>query len=298
MKTSRLNLLRWIFFLLSGPLVILIGVGIDLINSEFVGLTFVVLWVINTIILLILFIYKNSTISPVLKKFIVALIPFLLFLYLLFAYVFKNSSLIEYLTGGVIFFMIYSIVLSFICFSEKIGNILIGLIFAILIGFILNRIGAPEGGAIIQFSFLLSSLGFSYLLFKTIRDFKSNKPTGRVFMLFYGAIAALNIIFFLKFEFRPAFNSAYDIIGVIIFLLTCMLLFIILPFSNFIEWSKSRKQAFKRLIILPLILFLLIFSLKFLLPGNVYRKIFFKEYSETKKIYFEMKDYEVDFTKK
>jgi hypothetical protein len=47
-----------------------------------------------------------------------------------------------------------------------------------------------------------------------------------------------------------------------------------------------------------LILFLLIFSLKFLLPGNVYRKIFFKEYSETKKIYFEMKDYEVDFTKK
>jgi len=65
--------------------------------------------------------------------------------------------------------------------------------------------------------------------------------------------------------------------------------------KDFIEWSKPQRQAFKRLIILPLILFLLIFSLKFLLPGNVYRKIFFKEYSETKKIYFEMKDYEVDF---
>jgi len=226
----------------------------------------------------------------------VALIPFLLLLYLLFAYVLKPSGLSEYITGGAGFFMIYSIVFSIICFYEKIGNILVGLIFAILIGFVLNRIGAPEGGAIIQVSFLLSSLGFSYLLFKTIRDFKSNKPTGRIFMLFYGAIAVLDIVFFLKFiEVRPAFNSAYDIIGVIIFLLACMLLFIILPFSNFIEWSKSQKQAFKRLIILPLILFLLIFSLKFLLPGNVYRKIFFKEYSEAKKIYFEMKDYEVDF---
>jgi hypothetical protein len=297
MKTSKLNLLRWIFFLLSGPLMImLVEVGIDFIDSELIVLTFVALWLISTIILLILFIYKNSTISTVLKNFIVALIPFLLFLYLLFAYVLKSSNLIEYLTGGVIFFIIYSTVLSIICFYEKIGNILVGLIFTILFGFVLNRIGASEGGAIIQVSFLLSSLGFSYLLFKTIRDFKSNKPTRRIFMLFYGAIAVLDIVFFLKFiEVRPAFNSAYDIIGVIIFLLACMLLFIILPFSNFIEWSKSQKQAFKRLIILPLILFLLIFSLKFLLPGNVYRKIFFKEYSEAKKIYFEMKDYEVDF---
>jgi H+/Cl- antiporter ClcA len=109
----------------------------------------------------------------------------------------------------------------------------------------------------------------------------------------------VNALFFLKFtESRPAFISVYDIIGVVGFLLTCLALFIILPFSNFIEWSKSQKQSFKRLIIMPLILFLLIFSLKFLLPGNVYRKVFFKEYSEAKKIYFDMKDYEIDFTKK
>lgn len=265
-------------------------------KSEILLWIFIVLWGINTITLLILFIYKNSTININLKKFILLLIPFSLILYLLFTYVFKESYLTGYLIGGAIFFLIYSIVFSIICFYEYIGNVLVGLVFTILIGFILNRVGAPEGGAIIQVSFLLSSLGFVYLIFKTIRVNKTNKPTGRVFILFYSAIAVLNTIFFLKFtEVRPAFNSAYDIIGVIIFLLTCLMLFIILPFSNFIEWTKTQKQAFKHLIILPLILFLVIFSLKFLMPEKVYRKIFFKEYSDTKKIYFEMKDYEIDF---
>jgi len=46
---------------------------------------------------------------------------------------------------------------------------------------------------------------------------------------------------------------------------------------------------------MPLLLFLIIFSLKFLLPDSTYRKIFYKEYSEKGAIYFDMKDYKVDF---
>jgi hypothetical protein len=38
--------------------------------------------------------------------------------------------------------------------------------------------------------------------------------------------------------------------------------------------------------------------LKFLLPDTTYRKIFFKEYSEQGKVYFNMKDNEIDFTKR
>lgn len=298
MKDSKLNLLRWILFLLSGPLILLIGWGIDFMKSEILPIVFIILWAVNTVILLILFIYKYSTLSKGLKRLIVILMPVSLLLYILFAYVFKSSYLIGDLTEAAVFILIYSTVFSFICYFEKIETILVGLIITVLIGFILNRFGLSEGGFIIIISFLLSSLGFIFLVFKTIPAYKANKSAGRIFMVFYSVNAILNALFFLKFnEFRPAFSSAYDIIGVIIFLAACLFLFIILPFSNFVEWSKSQKQAFKRLIILPLILFLLVFSLKFLLPENVYRKIFFKEYSEAKKIYFEMKDYNIDFKK-
>lgn len=299
MKTLKLNLLRWIFFLLSGPLLFLIGVGIDFWEPKIIPWVFIILWLINIIILLVLLIYKNSSIGAGLKKTMVTLIPLSFLSYIIFSYVLKSSRIIDYFSGGSAFILIYSAILCLICYFNKIENILVGLIGLILIGFILNRFGISEGVTIITISFLLSSLGFIYLVFKTIPVYKTNQRTGRILMVFYGVIAVLNALFFLKFtEYRPAFSSAYDIIGVVIFLLACLTLFILLPFSNFIEWTKPQKQGFKRLIIMPLVLFLVIFSLKFLLPENVYRKVFFKEYSETKKVYFDMKDYEIDFTKR
>ena len=299
MKTSKLNLLRWTFFLLSGPLLLLIGVGIDDSKSKILPWIFFILWIINIIILLVLLIYKNSSIGAGFKKTLITLIPLSLLAYLLFSYVLKSSNIIDYFVGGSAFILVYSTILSLICYYNIIESILVGLIALILIGFILNRFGFSEGVTIITISFLLSSLGFIFLVFKTIPVYKANRPTGRILMVFYSVIAVLNALFFLKFtEYRPQFSSAYDIIGVVIFLLACLTLFIILPFSNFIEWAKPQKQGFKRLIIMPLVFFLIIFSLKFLLPGNVYRKVFFKEYSETKKIYFDMKDYEIDFSKK
>jgi len=71
-----------------------------------------------------------------------------------------------------------------------------------------------------------------------------------------------------------------------------------LPFSNYLEWPESQKKSFKRLIFLPFIFFLILFSLKFLLPENKYRKIFFKEYGGKEIIQFRMEDYKIDFTKK
>jgi len=182
---------------------------------------------------------------------------------------------------------------------EKIEFMLLGLIIVIIIGFIINRLGVEEGSFITPFAFLLSSIGFIYLVFKSIPVFKMNKSIGIIFMSFYSINATLNALLLIKFlSVNPALNSVYDTIGVVIFLIACLTLFIILPFSNFVDWSKSLKKSFKRLILTPLILFLFIFSLKFLLPDNTYRKIFFKEYSKKEKIHFEMKDYTIDFSKK
>jgi hypothetical protein len=174
---------------------------------------------------------------------------------------------------------------------------LLGLIFVTVAAFITNRLGVAEGEVMISFAFLLSSVGFIHLIFKSISGYKANKLTGRLFTFFYTVIGILNTLFLLKFlGSNPYFNNFFDTTGVIIFLLACLSLFIILPFSNYIDWPGAQKLSFKRLIVIPLIFFLLIFSFKFLLPENTYRSIFSKEYSLEEKIYFGMKDYKIDFS--
>jgi hypothetical protein len=192
--------------------------------------------------------------------------------------------------------LIMSIVISFISYIEKIEIILLGMIPVIIIGFVINRFGISEGEFIIPFAFFLSCVGFIILLLKSVPLYKSDKTKGLIFILFYSLIGCLNALFLIKFlGSRPALNNFYDTIGVVVFLIACLSMFIILPFSNFTEWPKFQKLSFKRLIITPLILFLIIFSLKFLLPDKTYKSIFFKEYSNKEIIHFNMEDYKVDF---
>lgn len=298
MKTQHLNRWRWILLVLSIVFFFLIEITVDIRDYIIAIVSAFFLWIISCIGLLILFIYKNSTISPAIRKTLIIIIPVSVTAYLFLNYLIWGSNLVEYITAGVIFIMLSSMILSLIILHDRIEWILSGLVFTLIAGFILNRLGVNEGQYIIIFSFLLSSLGFIYLLFKTISVFKTNKKAGRVLFIFYSVNGILNALLFLKFnEFRPAFFSIYDILGVVIFIVACLVLFIILPLSDFTEWPRAHKQSFKRLVVTPLIVFLIIFSLKFLLPDSTYKRIFFKEYSESKKTYFDMKDYEIDFSK-
>jgi small-conductance mechanosensitive channel len=195
--------------------------------------------------------------------------------------------------------LILTIILAFISFIDRVELILLGLIPVIITGFIINRFGVSEGEFIIPFAFLLSAIGFIILVFRSRHLLRTSKTKGLIFVLLYSVIAILNSLLLIKFlGTRPALNNVYDTIGVVIFLLACLALFIILPFSNFTEWPANQKLSFKRLIITPLIVFLLIFSLKFLLPDKIYRSIFFKEYSQNETIHFQMVDYKVDFSGK
>jgi len=193
--------------------------------------------------------------------------------------------------------IILTIILAFISFIERVELILLGLIPVIIIGFIINRFGVSEGEFIIPFAFFLSAIGFIVLVFRSLPLLRTGKTKGLIFVIFYSVIAILNALLLIKFlGTRPALNNIYDTIGVVIFLFACLALFIILPLSNFTEWPAHQKQSFRRLIITPLIIFLLIFSLKFLLSDKTYRSIFFKEYSQKKTIHFQMEDYKVDFS--
>jgi hypothetical protein len=199
-----------------------------------------------------------------------------------------------------IYNFILSLVLSLIICLDKIEIILISLIVAILIGFILNRLGLSDiGQVVLMISFGLSSIGFFYLSFISLKTIKANRIKGRIFVIFYCVIGVLNTLLLIKFgSGRPEFSSINDTIGVVVFLLSCLTLFIVLPFSDFIEWSDSQKKSFNRLILLPFILFLIIFSSRFLLPENTYRKIFFKDYNGKEIIHFDMEDFNADFTNK
>jgi hypothetical protein len=212
---------------------------------------------------------------------------------------FQDATVTDLISGISGYTLIYAFVLCYICYLEKIEIQLLVYVFAIVAGFIANRLGVDDGEAVILFGFLLSSAGFIYLIFKSITLYKSNKTTGRLFIFFYTVFSVLNTLFLLKFTgSRPALNNFYDTTGVVIFLIACLTLFIILPFSNYVDWPRAQKLTFKRLIIVPLIFFLLIFAFKFLLPANTYRSIFFKEYSQKERVHFGMEDYKIDFSAK
>jgi len=260
------------------------------------------LWFASTIGIFVLFIYKRSTISRSLRIFLLILIPVFLIIWLVlrvFPSLISNEMILISFASGMIYSVFYAVILTFICYIEKLEIILVGLIGIIIIGFIINRFGIDEGAVILPFAFFLSLTGFIILLVRSFPLYKSDKRKGLIFIVFYSVIAFLNALFLLKFlGSRPALNNFFDSVGVVIFLVAALALFIILPFSDFTDWTNTQKLSFKRLIITPLILFLIIFSLKFLLPDRIYRKIFFKEYTDKERIHFNMKHYEVDFAKK
>jgi hypothetical protein len=298
MNAPKLNLIRWLLLFLSLFLISSLPFAIDVEDTGILKWIMLILWIISTILLIILFIYKRDTIKKGLKWLLITLIPVSIISLVLSGHFIEDTNLNENVSVIFIYTLILSVLLSFIvylldAYVRKIEAINFGLIALVLAGFILNRFGLILGRVIILFAFGLASIGFCILVYKSIISYRENRKAGGILITLYCALAILNALFFLKFMvFMPVFTNIYDTIGVVV------TIFIVLPFSNFIEWAQSQKKTFVRLIIFPLILFLLIFSLKFLLPDTTYRKIFFKEYSEQGKVYFNMKDNEIDFTKR
>ncbi len=192
-----------------------------------------------------------------------------------------------------IFFL--SFIYVFTLYLHLFDYIFLVLLGGIVIGLILNQFGIQIARFIIGFCFFLSFLGFLFTAIMHSKRTKENKPFRRIVSSFCYINCFIFLLLFFKFSSeQPAFTRTLDAIGVILFLLASITLFIILPFSNFIEWLKSQRQFFYRVILLPFLFFLVVFSLTFLLPDSTYRKIFFIEFSSKEKVHFDMKDYESD----
>ena len=194
---------------------------------------------------------------------------------------------------GLVVVFVLSSIYSLTCYLHLFDSIFMGLFAGIVLGFVLNRFGVDIGGFIVGFSFFLSFYGFLFLAITYSKKSKENRPFRRIISVFSYLNCLIFLLLFIKFSSeQPAFTRTLDAIGVIMFLLASIALFISLPFSNFIEWLKSQRQVFYRVTLLPLLFFLVVFSLTFLLPDSTYRKIFFIEFSTKEKVHFGMEDYE------
>lgn len=252
--------------------------------------------------LITLILFKRKTVSRNLIRVLISLVCISGLVFLYFSYSNIYNELPDSLFWIIIdVFSITSIsvsILFYFLYIHKTEIIIPGLIMVILVGLFLNRVGLEdEAMLLIFFGFGLSSISFIYVSYRSLRDFLDNKFAIRLFFSIGVILAFCNATFFIKFiMWEAAHISTIDFVAAIFFLIACILLFASMPFTNFIEWSKRQKRFFYRLIIIPMIFMLLLFSLKFLLPGTIYQKLFFKVYAEKEKVYFRMDDYKIEET--
>ena len=180
----KLNTARWILLFLSPLLTFSMIFIMDKTAPEqsvylVLAIFLIFFWFSSILSILILFFYKRTTIDGRLKIMLLIFVAVSIALYLLFRIVQSKSDPIILVLLS--YFCVYSIILSAISYLEKAEIMLFWLLIVIVIGFIINRLGISEGGFLIPFAFLLSSLGFIYLFFKSINIYKINKKPGMIF---------------------------------------------------------------------------------------------------------------------
>jgi len=174
-------------------------------------------------------------------------------------------------------------------------SILFYLLVIIIAGLILNRIGMDDEAILLLIlGFFFLGISIIYAGIRSFWDFKDNRFISSVFFSLALILAFCITTFLVKFGmWEAAHTSTLDFFGAIFFLGACLILFAAMPFSNFIEWTKRQKKLFLRVFLIPMAFLLILFSLKFLLPGNSYQKLFFKGYTEMEKVFFGMKKYDI-----
>jgi|WetSurMetagenome_2_1015567.scaffolds.fasta_scaffold235594_1 hypothetical protein len=304
MNLTALNRLRWTFLLLSPFMSILLPVIIDANwkNNHLQTICAVIAaiaWGTSFILILSVFLFKRTTVGTGLKKFIILLIPFSFILIFVISIGLKNSDPNDYIIYAGTYTLIISFILTLILHQEKTEMILPGLIISLIAGVLLSRLSFSVIGQLtVALSFGFSSIGYFIMSFKSFKDIRKNKRPGTILGFCYTGLVILNALFFIIFaSWPPVFYTINDTIGVIIFLLTCLGLLIMMPFSEFTEWSVTFKKSLIRLVLIPIILFLLIFSSRFLLPENTFRKIYSRDLSKKEIVHFNMQDYQPYFGK-
>jgi hypothetical protein len=169
------------------------------------------------------------------------------------------------------------------------------LIGCIVLGLILNRLGADsEGEYLIIMGFLSISILCLREAITSYNQFRKKLFRRRLFFFVGILLFICNILFFLQFaSYEFSTFGVFDLLQTIVLLITILFLLIAMPFSNYMDWVKHSRLKFKRVILLPTLFLYLLLAIRFVLPEETYRKIFFREHAQ-KEIQYNMKDYKLD----
>jgi hypothetical protein len=167
----------------------------------------------------------------------------------------------------------------------------------IVAGLVLNRL-AVESEA-----YFMISIGFVFICTACLREailalflMKRSMFQKRLFFISCTLLSVCYALYFYGFaNYLYVSNYIVELIGTILFFVLCIYLFVAMPFSNFVEWAEKTRTKFIQLILIPCIFLFILFSVRFVLPPETYKKLFFTEYAENKeyKVHFGMKDYKV-----
>lgn len=293
----KLNKIRCIFLILSIFVLVVLSFLVEFYKIYGVGYDiFSIILIVLVLMLTFLMIYKSKTISKPIVLFLFTLTILAGLLFLTFEYLINlsNYDLYWVINDVTSASFIASIILLYIIHFRDIDKFIPWIILLILAGLMLNRIGVDEAFIVIFLGLSFIVVSFIFVSLRSIKYFEDNRIAGRTFFFLGLILAFCNTTFLIRFlQWEAAHISPLDIVGAIFFLIGCLLIFASMPFTNFIEWSSEQKRLFFRAFLIPMVFLFLLFTLKLLLPGNVYQKMFFEGYKEKEKVFFNMDDYEI-----
>ncbi len=299
-KPATLNRFRWIFFI--APILwlsLIYGLDFLIDYPNWFESILIILLLLLVIILAILMMVRKETIAKKIIRFMIILACVSGLIYLLARYViplWRIDRELDYVVReGSSVIAVSMFILLYIIYFRFVEIIMPLSILLILAGLLMNRIGAENEAVVILFlGFGFVSVGSIQASIRSLRYFEKNSFVRRLLLLLGFILAFCGAVFLVKFSsWEGAHTSTLDFVGAISFLAACLILFGAMPFSNFIEWTKKQKQFFYRVFLTTMVFFLVLFSLKFLLPGTSYQKLFFKGYAQKEKVFFGMKKYEL-----
>jgi hypothetical protein len=302
-KVKKLNKWRWILF---GSMILIIFIGVFFIwlgwtqklNSISEELTmiifavFLIFPVVLVIALSVLLLNKRKVIPVRFKQVVL----FLILISAPMAISFKMDDINNYILKGFwlisfCFTMVLPVV-AMIFYMDILDKLIPAFIPVIIAGIIANRLaGQVLAIWLLGAGFGLSFEAFLLIVIKAFSEGRKNRFYLVLLTVFSLVLGVCYILFLVRFtEYYPAKEDKFDTIIIIIFLILSLGLLISMPFSGFTGWTDKQRKIFNRAVLIPMVFVFLIFSMKFLLPSDTYRKLFFKEFTN-ERVHFDMKDY-------
>ena len=298
MKIDKLNRWRWILLVFASLSAVIADVHETFSDTYVLSTVLGIGSFASAVALGVLLLIRRSTITSKFRILLMMLFGAGILIWFLHYLPFPDTRFFRKLemvfwNAGLIFSLGPPVLLLF-CYIDRTSYFIPMLIPVIIIGLILNRLGVEsEAEYFIFFGYFLISACLLIEAIYSMIQFRKRLLLKRLFFFMNLLLCICTSVLFVQYaSYEAKTMGIYDLIQIIFFLLAALFLFIVLPFSNYMEWAGKLKRHFTRIILLPAVFLFVLLSMRFVLPPETYQKIFFKEHSGSV-THFHMEDYKI-----